>query len=140
PVAIVSDNFSSIIRAILRNNGITGLKVHANTIKFPINGLFPVFAGKKRICPRCGNCKNYHLLQYRVKNNIIVYIGDGLSDACPASHSDIVFAKDSLLKKFRKEKRACVTFKDLGDIYRAFTNGEVNEHKTKGRRKKLHVH
>ncbi|MBF0216394.1 MAG: MtnX-like HAD-IB family phosphatase [Candidatus Omnitrophica bacterium] len=131
PVVIASDNFSFIIKIILKNNGITGLKVHANTLKFSKKGLTAAFTKKNRICPRCGNCKHFHLLQYRSGNNIIAYVGDGLSDVCPAEHSDLVFAKAALLAKFRKNNKTCVPFNDLGDVYRTFTNGDFNDRKTK---------
>jgi 2,3-diketo-5-methylthio-1-phosphopentane phosphatase len=117
---ILSDSFSFIIESILRNNKIKGVKVYANSLRFYRDRLIPSFPYRNRYCQRCAHCKKKNLLKKNISDKIIIYIGDGHSDVCPAECSDIVFAKGSLLKHFRKTKRLCVAYNKLEDISNYF--------------------
>jgi 2-hydroxy-3-keto-5-methylthiopentenyl-1-phosphate phosphatase len=44
-----------------------------------------------------GNCKCYLLDEYKERGHQVIYVGDGLSDTCPARRADFVFARDGLL-------------------------------------------
>ena len=122
---ILSDSFSFIIEHILRSNGIKDLAVHANTLRFDGDRLTPLFPHTNASCLQCANCKKMHLHDKALRGKIIVYIGDGLSDVCAAQSADVVFAKEALLRHFRKTKRRCVEFRDLGDIYDRFKREEA---------------
>jgi len=117
---ILSDNFSPVIKFILKNNGIGDICVFANNLKFRGSQLIPSFPYINRHCLRCAHCKKKNLLKKGVRDKIIMYIGDGLSDICPAENSDMVFAKGRLLEHFRKKKKLCVAFRNLDDIYNYF--------------------
>jgi 2,3-diketo-5-methylthio-1-phosphopentane phosphatase len=117
---ILSDNFSFIVNFILANNGIKGAKVYANALKFSQNRLMPSFPYTNKHCLRCAHCKKKNLLKKEVQDKIIMYIGDGMSDVCPAQYAHIVFAKGSLLEYFRRQKRLCVAFRNPEDIYTYF--------------------
>ncbi len=117
---ILSDSFKIFIDTILRSNGVSGARIYANEIKFNKDRLEPHFPNTNRYCSRCAHCKKKNLLTSEIKDKIIMYIGDGISDICPAECSDIVFAKGRLLEYFRKTKRLCVAFRDLRDIYNYF--------------------
>jgi 2,3-diketo-5-methylthio-1-phosphopentane phosphatase len=116
-VAIVSDSFSFIINYILKNNGIEGMKIYSNDVVFDKDRLvlkFPHLNGK---CPKCANCKKSHLLNYSIKQKMSIYIGDGLSDVCPAKEADMIFAKGSLKQHLTKQRVQCIPFDDLGVVY-----------------------
>jgi 2,3-diketo-5-methylthio-1-phosphopentane phosphatase len=117
---ILSDNFTFIIESILRNNGINGIKIYANELRFHKDRLIPLFPYTSKRCFRCAHCKKKNLLKKGVRDKIIIYIGDGLSDICPAECSDLVFAKGSLLKYLRKTRRLCLAFSNLEDIENYF--------------------
>jgi len=119
---ILSDSFSVVIKYILKNNNVNGVKVYANHLKFSQGNLIPSFPYKNNSCSRCAHCKKKNLLKKGLGDKIIMYIGDGLSDICPAECSDIVFAKAKgrLLKHFRKTKKPCISFNDLSDIHNYF--------------------
>jgi len=114
---IVSDSFSPIIEAILKTNGIKGVKVCSNHLRFYKNHLVPLFPHKNGRCFLCAHCKKKNLRKHNMEDKIIIYVGDGLSDICPAQYADIVFAKGRLLNYFRKKKMLCIAFKDFEDIY-----------------------
>jgi len=113
---ILSDNFSWFIKEILKHHGIQGVEVHGNEVRFSGNRLFPSFPYHTDDCPRCAHCKKQHLLNSRWKGKILVYVGDGLSDVCPAPQADVVFAKERLLDYCRNKKIPCVAFKNLRDV------------------------
>lgn len=114
---ILSDSFTFFITSILRNNNVRGITVYANRLRFHENRLIPSFPHTNHLCSHCAHCKTNNLSSSGDAESKIVYIGDGLSDVCPAQHADLVFAKSTLLNHFKKAKRYCVAFNDLGDIY-----------------------
>lgn len=126
--AIVSDNFSFIVESILKNNGIKTIEVFANRIGFDKDRLVPFFPHQHDACPCCANCKTRHLTKYSSAGNIVVYIGDGLSDTCAAQNASLVFAKGHLLEYLRKKGVSCTAFENLGDIQRYL--GEVIDNGT----------
>lgn len=113
---ILSDNFSFIIKHILSNNGFKGIKVYCNRLKFDKDRIRTYFPYSNSSCPRCGHCKKINLLG-NSSGDKIIYIGDGLSDICPAQYSDIVFAKGSLLEDLKKKKKPYIKFEDLSSVY-----------------------
>lgn len=114
---IVSDSFSYFIRSILKNNGVKGIKVFSNNIKLSGSKLMPSFPHQHKSCTLCGNCKSSHFPKIAPDDKVVIYIGDGLSDLCPAKNSDIVFAKGSLRKYLLKEGKPFISFKGLKDVY-----------------------
>jgi 2-hydroxy-3-keto-5-methylthiopentenyl-1-phosphate phosphatase len=116
---IVSDSFTPIINFILENNGISGIKIYANRLRLSKDRLIPSFPYENKNCLLCAHCKRKTLKKH-VRDKIVIYIGDGISDICPAEYADLVFAKGSLLEHFRKAKRLCLAFNNLEDIYGYF--------------------
>lgn len=114
---IVSDSFSFFLEYILKNNGIKGLKIYSNKIRFSKDRLIPSFPHTHRSCTICGNCKKKHLSKNGAKDKVIIYIGDGLSDLCPAKGADIVFAKGNLKRYLTKEGKSFFSFNSLKDVY-----------------------
>ena len=114
---ILSDSFSYFIKTILRNNGIGDIKIYSNRIRLTGDKLMPSFPHQHKNCRICGNCKSSHLPVNASDEKVIVYVGDGLSDLCPAKNSDIVFAKGSLKKYLIKEGKSFISFDSLKNVY-----------------------
>ena len=118
---ILSDSFTFFIRTILSRHGIKGVRIYSNRIRFDGDKVVPLFPYVNKGCLKCANCKTSHLPDKNaVGKTAVVYIGDGLSDVCPATHADIVFAKGSLLSNLRARKKACIKIRDLRDVDRYF--------------------
>jgi 2-hydroxy-3-keto-5-methylthiopentenyl-1-phosphate phosphatase len=117
---ILSDNFSCIVESILEHHAIKDLKVYGNTLRFYRNHIIPSFPYDNPFCLSCAHCKKIHLTKDKTENKLIVYVGDGRSDYCPARVSDIVFAKDNLARFMKKENLDFIPYSDLGDVYRYF--------------------
>ena len=120
PPVILSDNFTPIIEEILEHHAIKGVKVYANALRYYKDHLIPSFPYDNPFCPSCAHCKKIHLTRDQHVNKLIVYIGDGRSDFCPAEVSDIVFAKDNLLAHMKKQGREHIPYRNLGNVYDHF--------------------
>ncbi len=117
-LAILSDSFTSIIRAILENNGVRGIEVYANEIR--IEGDQPVlgFPYHQSICSTAGNCKTSHLFRRdRPAGTRKIYVGDGRSDICPARFCEILFAKGTLFEHYSAIRKDCIRFENLGTVH-----------------------
>ncbi len=123
---ILSDNFSYIIELILSYHGIRDLKVYGNAMRFYREHIIPSFPYDNPFCLSCAHCKKIHLTKDKTENKLIVYVGDGRSDFCPARVSDIVFAKDSLLEFMGREGLPCLAYKDLGDVHQYFQEALIH--------------
>ena len=114
---IVSDNFVPLIEEILRHRGIAGVPVFANALGFRGDRVEASFPFRDPACPRCAHCKAVHLRPITDRSR--VYVGDGLSDLCPALIADRVFAKDCLARELAKRGKAFEPFADLGAVLQA---------------------
>ena len=119
-VFVLSDNFDYILKRVLRHNGVTRLKVYSNIMRFTGGAISPRFPFRNKKCPTCAHCKTKNLLANAGRNNIIIYIGDGRSDICPAQKADVIFAKDSLLRYCRQKKLAHIPFRNLKKVQSYF--------------------
>ncbi len=124
PSMIVSDSFTFIIRAVLKHHEIAYEPVFANELRFKGDRLIPSFPFPSLDCLRCAHCKKTHVLENSDKMGI--YVGDGLSDVCPALVADLVFAKGGLAdylkaakkphKVFHALEELCVFFETAGSL------------------------
>ena len=128
---ILSDNFNYIIEWILKNQGIGDLKVYGNTLRFYKDRIIPAFPYDNPFCLNCAHCKKIHLTKDKTEKKVIVFVGDGRSDFCPARVSDVVFAKDKLLSFMVKERLPHIPYKNLGDIHHYFQELLIHGPKTR---------
>ena len=111
---IVSDNFSCLVREILSGNVFADIPLFANKLTFSGNRPKAHFPYTSRDCARCANCKVTHFKSFLGRNTI--YVGDGLSDVCPALEADLVFAKDSLAEYLGSRDVAFQPFVSLDTV------------------------
>lgn len=115
-VSILSDNFAPLIDEILRRHRLEKVPVFANTLTFSGDRAEAHFPFRDPACPRCAHCKAQHL---RARSGCTrIFVGDGLSDVCPALVADIVFAKDSLAAELTRRGVAFRPYQGLGDVLR----------------------
>jgi 2,3-diketo-5-methylthio-1-phosphopentane phosphatase len=120
-VAIVSDGLDYYINRILVRNGITGVPVFCNRLRFTAaeNGksaLAIEFPYECTECQRCACCKRNIVLTRSGEDDIIGYIGEGFSDQCAAEYADIVFAKDSLQRYCQEKNISYLPYGDFNDV------------------------
>ena len=120
PLVVLSDGLDFYVERLLTNNGLAGLSFYSNHLEFVRSGvetkLVPSFPHTDAECLLCGNCKRNHLLTGSADDDIIVYIGDGISDQCPVRYADIVFAKGSLIPYCQEKNISYHEFRDFDDV------------------------
>jgi len=121
PVHVLSDGFDVYIERILRREKLGHLPVSSNTLSIGTDGtITPGFPYTDAECALCANCKRNHVLTKSGDQHIIIYIGNGRSDCCPARYADVVFAKDSLLKFCERENVTYYRFETFNDVLEKF--------------------
>lgn len=120
-VHILSDGFDAYIDPILKREHLDFLPRFSNELQFNDDKtVTPLFPFTDAECPRCANCKRNHMLTKSGEEHVIVYIGDGISDRCPAQYADIVFAKDSLVPFCETNNITFHRFETFGDVLTKF--------------------
>lgn len=112
-VCVVSEGFEFYIRLLLGREGLDGLPLSANQLRFDDGRAYPEFPHAERSCGRCGNCKGAEVLAWRARGYRTVMIGDGLSDRCGAREADAVLARGALLEWCRREGLEAVAARDF---------------------------
>lgn len=115
PVAIISDGLDLYIDAFLNAHEVWP-KVYSNRLVIKDGKHIVEFPYFNRHCGKCGNCKSGHVIAEKAKGKTVIYIGDGLSDRCAASKSDIVFAKGDLKRYCIQNSIGFFEFQDLHDV------------------------
>ncbi len=121
PLVVLSQGVRESVETIFEKYGIEGLEFHANRlggeegdlhIDFPERGT--KFDDECSDC--CGVCKSGHLRRARRQGFTTVYIGDGITDRCPAAVADVVFAKRYLKKYMTQKGLEFVPFTTFAEI------------------------
>lgn len=119
---IVSDGLDFYINEILSVNGLGSISVFSNVLEFvPLardggSNLRIGFPHTDAECTRCACCKRNIVLTHAGDQDIIVYVGEGYSDRCPAQYADIVFAKDSLQTFCQSENISYYLYASFRDV------------------------
>ncbi|MDP1676680.1 MAG: MtnX-like HAD-IB family phosphatase [Bacteroidota bacterium] len=120
-INVLSDGYDAYIDPVLKREGLDWLPRFSNRLQFNDDGTVePIFPYTDAECKRCANCKRNHLLTKSSDDNVIVYIGDGISDRCPAQFADIVFAKDSLVSFCETHNITFHRFENFSDVLKNF--------------------
>jgi len=131
-ITILSDGLDYYINYLLNRHSIQSVKVFSNKLTIGDKGeLIPSFPYRDEDCKTCANCKRNHILDSTGDDEFSFYIGDGLSDTCPAQYSDFVFAKNSLLKFCEKNGVNFFPFRNFLDV-----QNRIEEFKNKKRIKR----
>lgn len=124
PFAIISGGFNNGITPFLKKHGINDIDVYANSINFGDEVTLEYYHKTPDCCKLgpCGNCKIKHYENYKEEDNIVIFIGDGVTDKPVAEVADIVFAKDGLLDYCKDNDIDCIPWKDFRDINKIIFN------------------
>ncbi len=121
---IVSDGYEEYIKPVLDKYDLYGISFFCNRMVFKNNGeILPEFTYASESC-NClsASCKRNIILTKSEPDAILVYIGDGASDYCPAQYCDLIFAKKNLAKFCNENKIPHHPFKDFHTIYLILKN------------------
>jgi 2-hydroxy-3-keto-5-methylthiopentenyl-1-phosphate phosphatase len=99
-IEVVSDGFGWYVSSALRRLGLADLPVaRAETIFGTGNGHPAIsFPEGHPACFVCGTCKRERVREHHRRGNVVVFIGDGMSDRYGAAHAEVIFAKGRLAR------------------------------------------
>lgn len=122
PLAIVTCGLDFYVEALLERHHLEDLQVYSvGTIFTPNDTLFD-YPHTTSTCWEWGTCKCLALNDLRRETEMVIYAGDGRSDACPAKRADFVFARGSLLNHCRKLGIKHKAFEDFNEVLQALRN------------------
>ncbi len=119
---IVSDGIDYYIRRILGRNGCGEVPFLSNVATFLRPGedgraeISVAFPHSDAVCDRCACCKRNIMLTASAEEDIIAYVGEGISDRCPVRYADIVFAKDLLQTYCQNENISYYPYAGFHDV------------------------
>lgn len=118
PLLIVSEGLDFYIAAFLRQRNLR-VGFRSNHAVFTPDGVSVEHPFADGGCDLCGTCKKAQLRELGSKGYTTVYIGDGISDRCPARFCDVLFARGGLLEYCRSAGIGCIPYGDFHDVLRA---------------------
>jgi len=118
-VLVLSDGLDLYIAPILSRAGSVAFASNRATIDPVHRTLELAFPHGNAECDRCACCKRNLMLNGTPDEDVLVYIGEGYSDRCPASFADIVFAKDNLQTYCREQNISYIPYGSFRDVQRS---------------------
>ncbi len=123
-LSVVSGGLIKFAGALLREWGYGDLPLYANDHRRNSRGGIEVLeASAPRLQENCNHCKSYHLQEALKHGATVIYIGDGLTDYCPAQLAHRRYAKGHLLTHLRRQGMACIPFENLRQVA-----GDLKDH------------
>jgi 2,3-diketo-5-methylthio-1-phosphopentane phosphatase len=119
PFTVVSDGLDVYVVRILTSAGFGDLRILTNEAHFDPktnDGMTVSFPHRDEVCDDCANCKRNHVVTLSGDDDVVVYIGDGLSDRCPVEYADIVFARGSLVAWCQHKNITYHTFRNFAEV------------------------
>jgi 2-hydroxy-3-keto-5-methylthiopentenyl-1-phosphate phosphatase len=126
PMQVVSGGLIGFAGALWRSWGYGEIPLLANDHRRNAEGGIEVIeATTPRLRENCSHCKSYHLQQALQRGSKIVYIGDGLTDYCPAQLAHRRYAKGNLLTHLRECGVEAVEFENLTQVARDLEENQL---------------
>jgi 2-hydroxy-3-keto-5-methylthiopentenyl-1-phosphate phosphatase len=97
-LAINSYGLDFYVEALLKEHGFHHIPIYSTETVISSNRTAFRYTFPREGCEAWGNCKCRVVEGYQAQGHQVIYAGDGISDICPASKADFVFARSSLLE------------------------------------------
>lgn len=120
-LTVLTGSLAQAVALYLHEHGYPEIAVFGNilTVSGNVALASPADAISDSLCQKgpCAHCKSKHLVAAKHRGQDVLYIGDGLTDVCAASHADILFAKGTLARHCRENNISFIEFEFFEDIY-----------------------
>jgi 2-hydroxy-3-keto-5-methylthiopentenyl-1-phosphate phosphatase len=118
-ITLASDGFAIYIRTILERAGLEKLDLVTNELAFEDGGIRLQHPNAHPVCIGCGTCKMLVAQRLRDAHGEIAFVGEGQSDRYGALYSDVVFAKDALVKICEQDSVPYLPWQTFDDVRNA---------------------
>ena len=117
---ILSGGVSEIIDPILMREDLDWIEVRANNVEVSGRNWKLIPSNRPRIKLNCNHCKSYSLQEMKNMGIYTIFIGDGLTDRCPAESADLVFAKHELAEFCQLKGIEYIPYNNFAEIETTF--------------------
>jgi 2-hydroxy-3-keto-5-methylthiopentenyl-1-phosphate phosphatase len=117
-IEVVSDGFGWYIPATFERIGVTGLPIATARTTFGTGTGHPAiaFPAGHPACFVCGTCKRERVREAHRRGNIVVFVGDGMSDRYGAAHAELIFGKRRLAELCEIEDWPYIPWSSFAEI------------------------
>ena len=132
PVAIVSDGLDWVIQEVLKNHLkksaglLSETPIYSNQLLWTPGGIEVAFPNGPLCAHACANCKERIIEAKRSPDEMVVFVGDGLSDRYAARASQLTFAKNKLLKFCEENQITHQRYSSFKDISKWLSSRKVS--------------
>ena len=127
PLSIVTVGLDFYVDALLDREGLGDVPRYSALTSFSTDGIqfeYPhcwdgTGAASQEECTRWGTCKCSVVTMHKRMGHSVIYVGDGVSDYCPASIADFVFARSLLAQVCEDKGLRYAEFTDFRDVAEA---------------------
>ena len=117
PLRVLSGGLIRFSGALWRQWGYGDVPIFANDHRRDDQGRIEVIEARTpKIKGYCNHCKRWHLEEALKRGSKVVYIGDGLTDRCPAEAAHRRYARGNLLKHLKEQGLDVVPFDNLRQV------------------------
>jgi 2-hydroxy-3-keto-5-methylthiopentenyl-1-phosphate phosphatase len=116
PMTVASDGFAFYVRPILEAAGLGRLNVITNELAFEDGDVRLRHPNAHPECVGCGTCKMLVAQRLRDEHGPIAFVGEGQSDRYGALYSDVVFAKEALVRICRQDAVPYIEWDTFDDV------------------------
>jgi HAD superfamily phosphoserine phosphatase-like hydrolase len=128
---VVSDGLGFYVSSALSRLGVGDVPVATADTTFDTGAGHPAisFPTGHPACFVCGTCKRERVREHHRRGNVVVFIGDGMSDRYGAAHAEMIFAKGRLARLCDEEGWPYAPWQAFTEITRwtedAFASGKL---------------
>jgi len=116
PVVLLSGGFNLCVEAVMRASGLWPVPYLANRIEQVDDTWQVEFPYPSATCQDCGHCKADPIRTWNTQGYTTLFVGNGVTDRCPAKAATHTFAKDELSCWCKQEGITTLPFETFEDI------------------------
>jgi 2-hydroxy-3-keto-5-methylthiopentenyl-1-phosphate phosphatase len=116
PITLASDGFGFYVRPLLEAAGLGRLPVVTNELVHDDGSFELRHPNGHPECVGCGTCKMLAAIGLRERHGPVAFVGEGQSDRYGALYSDVVFAKDALVRICEQDSVPFLPWETFDDV------------------------
>ncbi len=122
PLTIVTSGLEAYVKPFLCQRGLGDLEMFGEQAVFTPSGIRLVTSIGNGACQQGNICKCFYLQRRQQEGYRVIYIGDGVSDLCPAPKADYIFARRKLLVYCQEHSIPHTPFETFNEVVSGIQN------------------